>query len=108
MGYTTSADFQYAVDCRRHLHQHPEQLFDLEHTVDFVRRELEQMGIAWSEAGPASVIAYIGPESCPMTVAFRADMDALPIQEATKLPFASEVPGLMHACGHPSFRPVTM
>ena len=100
MKYVTCDDFDYAVSCRRRFHRHPEMLFDLEHTVAFVRRELERMGIPWGEAGPASVTGYIGPEAAQKTVAIRADMDALPIQERTGLPFASEVPGVMHACGH--------
>ena len=100
MKYVTAEDFQYAVDCRRRFHRYPELLFELENTVTFVQQELKRMGIPIGSAGPASVIGYIGPESAKKTVAIRADMDALPIQECTGLPFASEVPGVMHACGH--------
>ena len=101
MMYVTAEDFRYCVDCRRYFHRHPEMLFALDNTLAFVRGELDRMGIAHAEAGPASVTGYIGPENAP-TVAIRADMDALPIQERTGLPFASEVPGVMHACGHDS------
>ena len=98
--YTTEADFAYAVACRRQLHRHPETGFDLEHTTALIRSELESMGIACGEAGPASVTGWIGPQDCRTAIGLRADMDALPIQERTGLPFASEVPGVMHACGH--------
>jgi len=108
MKYVTSADYQYAVQCRRHLHRHPEQLFELDQTVAFVRTELERMGIACSEAGPASVVGYIGPEDAQTTIGIRADMDALPIEEKTGLPYASVHPGLMHACGHDSHTAVLL
>ena len=102
MKYTTPSDFTYAVECRRYLHRHPETLFDLDNTVAFVRAELDKLGIAWSEAGPASVTAWIGPEDAQSKIGIRADMDALPVQEKTDVEFASEIPGKMHACGHDS------
>lgn len=98
--YITQSDYEYAVACRRHLHRHPETLFDLEQTVAFVRGELDQMGITWSQSGQSSVTAWIGPENAETRIGLRADMDALPIQEQTGLEYASEVPGKMHACGH--------
>ena len=100
MGFITEADFAYAVECRRRLHRYPELLFALDRTAAFVRGELEQMGIAPGEAGPGSVTGYIGPADARTTVALRADMDALPIEERTGLPYASRIPGAMHACGH--------
>ena len=102
MRYVTEQDFQYAVTCYRQLHRHPELGFDLEHTVAFVRTELENMGIAWSEAGPASVTAWIGPRTAKTAIGFRADMDALPVTEKSGVEYASEIPGRMHACGHDS------
>ena len=102
MRYITEQDFEYAVECRRYLHRHPETGFDLDNTVAFVRGELEKMGIAWGEAGPASVTGYIGPENAACTIGIRADMDALPVLEKSGLPYASEIPGKMHACGHDS------
>lgn len=98
--YVTKEDYEYAIHCRRYLHRHPETLFDLENTLHFVRGELDGMGIAWSQAGPASVTAWIGPETAKTRIGLRADMDALPIQEQTGLDYASEIPGKMHACGH--------
>lgn len=100
MFYLTPQDYDYAVACRRELHRHPETLFDLEHTVAFVRARLEELGIAWAEAGPSSVTAWIGPEDAGTAIGLRADMDALPIQEQTGLEYASETSGKMHACGH--------
>ena len=100
--YITNEDFAYAVECRRYLHRHPETGFDLDHTVAFVRGELEKLGIAWGEAGPASVTGYIGPADAACTIGIRADMDALPVLEKSGLPYASEIPGKMHACGHDS------
>ena len=102
MRYITEKDFEYAVECRRYLHRHPETGFDLGNTVAFVRGELEKLGIAWGEAGPASVTGYIGPENASYTIGIRADMDALPVLEKSGLPYASETPGKMHACGHDS------
>ena len=102
MQYVTEQDFRYASACYRHLHRHPELGFELDNTVAFVRSELDKMGIAWSEAGPASVTAWIGPEDAKTAIGFRADMDALPVMEKSGVPFASEIPGKMHACGHDS------
>ena len=100
MQYVTKEVFDYAVSCRRYLHRHPELGFDLDNTVAFVRGELDKLGISWSEAGPASVTAWIGPAGAKIAVGLRADMDALPVQEKTGLAYASEIPGRMHACGH--------
>lgn len=107
MRYVTASDYDYAVSCRRQFHRHPELEFDLPRTVAAVCRELERLGIGWKEAGPAGVVGYLGPEDAP-TVALRADMDALPIQETTGLPYASEIPGVMHACGHDSHMAVLL
>lgn len=106
--YVTNSDYEYALRCRRYLHRHPETLFDLDNTVRFVRKELEDLGIAWSQAGPASVTAWIGPETAETRIGLRADMDALPVQEQTGLDYASEVPGKMHACGHDSHTAVLL
>lgn len=87
------------VDIRRTIHRHPEYGFEEYETSKLVCTTLDQLGITY-RAGIAQtgVIAEIG-EGKPI-IALRADMDALPITERTGLPFASEVPGMMHACGH--------
>lgn len=87
------------VEIRRQIHRHPEFGFEEFETAKLVCRTLDQVGIRY-RAGVArtGVIAEIG-QGKPV-IALRADMDALPIRERTGLPFASEVPGMMHACGH--------
>lgn len=94
--------FSYAVRCRRYLHENPEVGFELPNTASFVRDELIKMGLAPTDRyGSCSVCAELGPagEGVPV-LALRADMDALPIQEKTGLPYASKHSGRMHACGH--------
>lgn len=92
-------DEAYIISMRREIHRHPEEGFDLPVTVALVERELTKLGLTWTEQyGKGSVVCDLG--SGKKLLALRADMDALPIQEQTGLPYASEVPGKMHACGH--------
>ena len=100
--------FDYAVRCRRYLHENPETNFDLPKTVAFVCGELERAGIDYTtKYGKGSVVAEVGPQDAEM-LALRADMDALPVEEKTGLPFASKTPGKMHACGHDSHTAVLL
>ncbi len=108
MNYVTDEDFDYAVFCRRAFHRHPELLFDLPRTTEFVRGELTRMGIRPAGAGPAAITGTLGPDGAKTVIGIRADMDALPITEKTGLPYASEVPGVMHACGHDSHTAVLL
>ena len=89
---------------RRHLHQHPELMFDLPETSRFVEEKLRSFGITDITTGIAQtgVVAVIEGQSntSGRTIGLRADMDALPITEATGLPHASKHLGKMHACGH--------
>ena len=95
------ATFEYAVKLRRELHSYPEIGFDLPKTLALVRRELDAMGIPYTEAfGKSSIVGTINPACSGFTIGIRADMDALPIQEETGVPYASRIPGQMHACGH--------
>lgn len=95
------ADKEYIIRLRRELHQIPEVGFDLPKTLAVVRRELEAIGIPYTEKyGKSSIVATLNEGVGSKTIAIRADMDALPIQEETGLPFASTHPGKMHACGH--------
>jgi amidohydrolase len=88
------------IDMRRHLHMHPELSHHESETVQYIQQKLQSLGLTPSSYTGKDVIAYIeGPHPGP-TVALRADIDALPIMEETGLPFASKVPGVMHACGH--------
>ncbi|MFM7288906.1 MAG: M20 family metallopeptidase, partial [Bacteroidota bacterium] len=89
------------VSDRRHLHQHPELSFEERETSQFVIRRLQDLDIPYREGvGGYGVLAQIAGVGPGPTVALRADMDALPIQEANRVPYASKVPGVMHACGH--------
>ena len=87
------------IKWRRELHQIPEIGFELEKTSQYLKKRLEEMGISYKSAAKTGLVALIeGKESGP-TIAFRADMDALPIKEDTGLSFASSNDN-MHACGH--------
>lgn len=91
--------FEYAVSIRRKLHQYPEIGFELERTVALVKSELEKMNIPYTTAyGKGSVVCELGYGE--RLIALRADMDALPIEEKTDLPYRSVITGRMHACGH--------
>ena len=93
--------YQYVVDIRRRIHRHPETGFDLPVTAALVRAELNKIGFSYSEDyAPCSFVVFIGNDPAKKTLAVRADMDALPVEEKVELPFKSEVPGKMHACGH--------
>ena len=87
------------VTLRRTIHAHPEYGFQEYETARLVSRTLEELGARVREGiAKTGVLAELG-EGNPV-VAIRADMDALPIAEATGLAFASQVPNMMHACGH--------
>lgn len=93
--------FQYIVSIRREIHEYPEIGFDLPRTTALVIRELDKIGILHTEKyAPSSVVGFIGHDPSKKTLALRADMDALPVEEKVDLPFKSKVPGCMHACGH--------
>lgn len=95
------ADKDYILNLRHELHEYPEIGFDLPKTLAVVKRELDKLGIEYTEKyGESSVVAAIGPKECGLTIGIRADMDALLINEKTDLPFKSKTDGQMHACGH--------
>jgi amidohydrolase len=89
----------WMVEVRRELHRNPELGLEEFDTARLLERELTALGIGYERWDTAVVGLIQGEEDGP-TVALRADMDALPIQEKTGLPFASTRPGRMHACGH--------
>lgn len=84
---------------RRHIHQNPEIGHELPSTTKYVMEELTKMGYAPTEICQSGVVATVGKPG--KTFLLRADMDALPMQEATSLPFAS-CNGYAHTCGHDS------
>lgn len=89
----------FMIECRRELHRIPELELELPKTCAYVKEKLKGLSCAVTEPAQSSICAYFdaGKET---TLAFRADMDALPIEEQTGLPYASCHPGKMHACGH--------
>jgi amidohydrolase len=87
------------VSWRRDFHMHPELGFKEKRTANVVAEALKEMGIRVdTQVGKTGVVGYLG-EGSPV-VGIRADMDALPLQEASEVPYASQTPGVMHACGH--------
>lgn len=95
------------VAWRRDIHQHPELGFQEVRTSRLVADTLNQLGLeVQTGVGKTGVVAYLG-EGTPV-IGIRADMDALPIQEATGTEFASQTPGVMHACGHDAHTAILM
>jgi len=90
----------FVVDFRRDLHRHPEASMQEFRTTDKICEALDAMGIPYRRTEPTGCIAEIKGGKPGKTIALRADIDALSITEKTGLPFASEVDGMMHACGH--------
>jgi amidohydrolase len=88
------------VELRRAIHRHPELGFEEHETAALVERELDSLGIERRRLASTGVVGIVRGAIAGRVVALRADMDALPIQERSGVPFASEVPGKMHACGH--------
>lgn len=95
---SAKAHHDLLVSLRRTIHQNPELSFQEHKTCTFIQARLSEMGIASRVLANTGVVAHIGSgERC---VALRADIDALPIHEESGVAFASQNPGVMHACGH--------
>ena len=91
----------HLIAIRRDIHAHPELGFDTIRTAHIVEQELLRLGLSpQTGVGKTGVVVDIVGEQPGKTLLIRADMDALPIQEQTGLPFSSTYPGKMHACGH--------
>lgn len=87
------------VGWRRHIHMNPELSFQEFRTAQMVANTLRDMGIeVETGVGKTGVVGRIG-EGSPV-IGIRADMDALPLDEANDVPYKSQTPGVMHACGH--------
>lgn len=98
---STDIDIQRFIEIRRHLHRYPELSNEEFETTQLIRGWLEEAGIRVAEYPLATgIIAEVGGLQEGPIIALRADIDALPIQEETGLPYASTIPGKMHACGH--------
>ncbi|QDZ42097.1 amidohydrolase [Corynebacterium sp. sy039] len=87
------------IGWRRHIHKYPELSHKEFATTDFIEEILKHNGLHPVRFTPTGLYVDIGPEDKPR-VAFRADIDALPINEQSAEPFSSVKPGVMHACGH--------
>lgn len=90
------------IGIRRHIHQHPELSFEEVETSRYIQEQLNSAGIPFKKGYAGTGIAgrIDGRSGNGMTVALRADMDGLPVQEKNDLPFKSINEGKMHACGH--------
>lgn len=96
-----SAYFDRIIEIRRHIHMYPELSFEEKETSAYIKGILESLGLmVESGYGGYGLVAMINGDNDGPCVGLRADMDALPIQEVNDLPYASKVPGVMHACGH--------
>ena len=89
------------IERRRDFHRHPELAFEEHRTAGIVAEELNELGLeVQTGVGRTGVIGILEGDSSGPTVLYRADMDALPIQEENSAEYASQEAGKMHACGH--------
>ncbi|MEM6930839.1 MAG: M20 family metallopeptidase [Myxococcota bacterium] len=96
-----SATVARMIELRRDLHRHPELSWDEERTMSRISAHLTELGVSHrTGVAGTGIVADIQGREGGTAVALRADTDALPVHEETGLPFASQNPGVMHACGH--------
>ena len=89
------------ISTRRDIHQHPELAFNEHRTAKLVAERLKSLGIdVQTDVGKTGVVGTLRGKNSGKTIALRADMDALPMQETGDLPYKSQNDGIMHACGH--------
>ena len=89
------------IETRRDFHKHPELSFQEKRTSKIVAKKLESYGIKTQKnVGKTGVVGILESKNKGPTIALRADMDALPIQETNNLSYKSVNDGVMHACGH--------
>ncbi|KAL1110074.1 hypothetical protein AAG570_014030 [Ranatra chinensis] len=92
---------EYLIKLRRHFHMNPELGWQEFKTSERIKNELDEQGIRWEQIGDTTgIVAYIDGPAGSKEVGLRADMDALPIKDEKKVPYASQNEGVMHACGH--------
>jgi amidohydrolase len=97
----SEANHLQTVEWRRHLHSNPELSYQEFNTSKFVAAQLKSFGIPFTEMATTGIVALIkGKNPDKKSVALRADMDALPIQETNEVSYKSTNLGVMHACGH--------
>ena len=90
----------YIIDMRREFHMHPEIGWHEINTSKRIKEELEKMDISYTAAAQTGIIATIEGEKSGKTVALRADMDALEVEELNEVDYKSKNKGVSHACGH--------
>jgi amidohydrolase len=89
------------VELRRHLHANPELSYQEFNTAKYVAQQLQSFGLTPTEMSTTGIVTEVkGKNPDKKTIALRADMDALPINEANNVSYKSKVKGVMHACGH--------
>ena len=91
---------EYMVEQRNYFHSHPELGLQEFNTCNHIEEELNKAGIKNRRVAGTNVIAEIDSGRPGKTLFIRADIDALPIQDAKDVPYRSQTPGIMHACGH--------
>jgi amidohydrolase len=92
--------FDETVKNRRHLHQYPELGFQEHNTSDFIYNKLVELGYKVSKVAGTGVVALLKDSNEYKTLAIRADIDCLPLQELNNVEYTSKNEGKMHACGH--------
>jgi amidohydrolase len=93
-------NLEYMITLRRHFHRYPEPGMEEYKTAARIREELDRLDIPWSVCAKTGTLGVIKGKGPGKTVALRADIDALKLQELTGLPYCSSVEGMMHGCGH--------
>ncbi|RIL70621.1 amidohydrolase [Staphylococcus devriesei] len=93
------SELEFVTKHRRHLHQHPELSLHEYETTQYIIRFLEELDVAYQRPLETGAIAYLEGNS-DHTIAFRADIDALPIFEENEVDYRSQIDNIMHACGH--------
>lgn len=93
------------IEIRRHLHQYPELALHESKTHDYILEVIKSFNQKFIEIReipslPTAILVYVKGSHPQRTIGYRADIDALPVEEQTDLPYKSKVSGIMHACGH--------
>ena len=100
MSSTWAQNVQEATELRHRLHRTPELSWQEHGTAQTIRAELQALGIPWRVCANTGTVATLAPMAPGRHIALRGDIDALPITEQTDTEWASQTPGVMHACGH--------
>lgn len=90
----------YMVELRNYFHSHPELALHESNTCTYIEEKLSEIALPFKRVAGTNVIAELDSGFPGKTLLLRADIDALPIQEENNVPYKSQNPGIMHACGH--------